>query len=122
MSECVFCNIPKKTAEKMLYQDDVCYVVDDINPIERGHRLVVSKTHYESMPNAPDEVVSHMFVVAKRFAIKAKEEFGATGTNVGVNNGKDANQIVMHMHIHVLPRYPGMAHKRSHTAFIGIPK
>jgi histidine triad (HIT) family protein len=44
-------------------------------------------------------------IAAKKIAGAIQEKLGATGVNIGMNNGKAAGQIVFHAHIHVMPRY-----------------
>ncbi len=109
MKNCVFCelgNNPKKKNEAdLLYEDDKCVVLLDLYPVDYGHLLVIPKKHYANMLKAPDEVVCHMFKIAKKFAILEKERLGADGANISTNIGKIAGQAVMHFHVHVIPRY-----------------
>jgi histidine triad (HIT) family protein len=105
MTECVFCEIYKEK-EKIIYEDSYCFVVLDKYPISRGHLLIISKEHFESMLDATDEVVADMYIVAKKFAKKQEEKLGAVAVNIGTNIGKEAGQKIMHFHIHVIPRYP----------------
>ncbi|MDE1827599.1 MAG: HIT domain-containing protein [Candidatus Micrarchaeota archaeon] len=111
MKDCIFCKIPAQESEKLLFKDDACYVIYDKYPIEKGHMLVISLQHYENLLEVPEDISAKMIAVAKRFGKSALEEFKATGINIVANNGRDANQIIMHAHIHVLPRYPNTSGK-----------
>jgi len=103
-----------RNIEKHLYSDDTCYVVLDINPITEGHMLVISKKHYENMLGVPKDELKVIFSVAQDFAKRAVEKLGASGVNVGTNIGRSAGQEVMHIHVHIVPRYKG-GHTKRHT-------
>ncbi len=106
--ECVFCKIIKKELPaRVVYEDDNVIAFLDINPVSKGHTLVVPKKHYRNMVDAPDEVVAKVHIVAKKIGIAAMEVLGAKGFNVISNNEKVAGQEVFHFHVHVIPRYTG---------------
>ncbi|MCR5732807.1 MAG: HIT family protein [Sphaerochaetaceae bacterium] len=88
-----------------LYEDDKCLVILDINPINYGHALVISKTVYPTFTDCPAETLSHMMEIAKRVDKKQREALGAEGTNIIINNSPASGQEVPHLHIHVIPRF-----------------
>ena len=88
-----------------LYEDDVCLVILDINPIQKGHALVISKKPYPSFTESPCQELSHMMEVAKKVDLKMREALKAEGTNIMINNDPASGQEVPHLHIHVIPRY-----------------
>ena len=88
-----------------LYEDDLCLAILDINPINKGHALVISKTAYPTFTDCPAETLSHMLEIAKRIDRKQREVLGADGTNVLINNSPASGQEVPHLHIHIIPRY-----------------
>ncbi|MEM0154856.1 MAG: HIT family protein [Methanothrix sp.] len=102
--DCVFCRLAADS-RKHIYEDEHCYVVLDINPVTRGHMLVITKKHYENVLNVPKDELSSCFGVAQDFARLVIEKLGAKGVNIGTNIGEYAGQVVMHAHIHVIPRY-----------------
>ncbi len=103
--DCLFCKLKDQSKERIIYKDDACYVLFDKYPSEEGHMLVISNSHQDDMISAPLELVDHMFNVARDFAMRSKRRLGASAVNVGTNIGKDAGQIIMHFHVHVIPRY-----------------
>ncbi len=103
-NDCIFCKLGKSNP-RMIFEDKSCYVIPDRFPSEYGHLLVISKEHTESMLTAPDALVTEMFTVAKRFGLKLKEAFDASGVTIMANNGKDSGQIIFHFHIHIMPKY-----------------
>ena len=106
--DCVFCKIVNgQSPAYKVYEDDVCLAFLDINPVNKGHCLVIPKQHYEDFLITPDEISSHIIIVAKKVARAIKKANGAEGINFGVNNGSAAGQIVFHAHLHVMPRFSG---------------
>ncbi len=111
--DCVFCRLAPDSGDH-IYDDGNCYVILDINPVSRGHMLVITKKHYENMLDVPKDELSLCFGVAQDFARAAMEKLGAKGVNVGTNIGKYAGQVVMHTHIHIIPRYsPGYSKRHE---------
>ena len=88
-----------------IYEDDLCFVIMDINPVVKGHALVISRKPYESMAQCPDEVLAHLIQVAKRVDQKQREALNSQGSNVFINNDPASGQEVPHIHVHVVPRY-----------------
>jgi histidine triad (HIT) family protein len=89
-----------------VYEDDEFVVILDKYPASYGHLLVVSKEHYVNILDAPLEKSVKSFEIATRLA-KAWRELGAPAVNVVTNAGREAGQMVFHMHIHVIPRWGG---------------
>lgn len=100
MPDCIFCkNLPK------LLENDLAYAVYDINPLTKGHALVIPKRHHVTVfESTPDEVKAMFDLINKAKAIIQKEH-NPDGFNVAANCGAAAGQIVMHAHMHLLPRY-----------------
>src|SRR3989338_11484195 len=63
---CVFCHIASgKVPARKVYEDDVCLAILDINPAGPGHVLLMPKQHYTVMFNVPEDVLGHVFIIAK---------------------------------------------------------
>ncbi len=90
-----------------LYEDDDVIAILDINPVNKGHSLVISKQPYPVFTDCPAAVLDHMMEIARRIDLKLRAELGAEGTNIMINNGPASGQEVPHLHIHVIPRYKG---------------
>lgn len=53
--DCLFCKIVAgEIPSKKVYEDEVCYAFDDIEPEAPVHTLVVPKKHYENLNDNPD--------------------------------------------------------------------
>jgi len=87
------------------YEDDICFVILDINPVIKGHSLVISRKPYTNVQACPDEILTHMLLVAKKVDAKIREQLHCDGTNILINNDPASGQAVPHIHIHVVPRY-----------------
>ncbi len=105
MDNCIFCKIIKgEMPSYKLYEDDQFIVILDKFPLTYGHLLVIPKYHHENIFDMPEEIARGVYPLAKKMAIAVKEAVQADGVNIVQNNGKAAQQAVMHFHLHVIPR------------------
>ncbi len=103
---CIFCKIiNKEIASKIIFEDDICIAILDINPAVNGHLLLIPKEHYMLMPMVPDNVLGHLSVISKYLSSLLKEAFDANDVTVFIANGAAAGQISQHFMMHVIPRY-----------------
>ena len=77
----------------------------DINPSSPGHMLVTPKKHAENIFGISEGDLAAVIKAVKRCATAAKEALKAEGVPVLQLNGKASDQIVPHIHIHVMPRW-----------------
>ena len=99
---CVFCNINN---ENILFQNDHAFVIPDKFPQSKGHLLVISKRHVENYFDLNSDEKAGMLVLLDMAKIHSDEIHFPRGYNVSINAGEAAGQIVMHAHIHLIPRY-----------------
>ncbi|HZA42924.1 MAG TPA: HIT family protein [Nitrososphaeraceae archaeon] len=103
---CVFCAIIRgQSPVAKVYEDDTFLAFMDKYPITSGHTLVLPKYHYGDLFQMTDTEVGNMYRVVHTIASAVFNATGAQGLNTGQNNGKAANQIVPHVHVHIIPRY-----------------
>lgn len=103
---CLFCQILNgKIPAHFIYEDDTHVAIMDKYPIHRGHSLVIPREHHEKLTDMNMEQVSVLFSKVPTIARAVLEATGADGFNLGQNNGRAANQIIPHVHVHVIPRY-----------------
>ena len=76
----------------------------DINPVNPGHVLLLTKEHYSIMPQLPDDEVAHVFMAAKAISNSMLRSIDAQGTNIIVANGIAAGQRAQHFMAHIIPR------------------
>ncbi len=94
-----------------IHEDDICFVILDINPVKKGHALVIAREPYPNIASCPDDVLAHMMSVAKKVDARQREVLGSEGSNIIINNDPASGQEVPHIHIHVIPRYQGDGRK-----------
>ena len=106
--ECPFCRIINGESEaQILFENQHSVAFLDINPINFGHALIVSRKHFKDFSELPDEVL-HDAVNALRVVSKAIiQSVHPAGFNIFNNNGLAAGQSVFHFHFHIAPRYDG---------------
>lgn len=104
MSDCLFCNYDRS---KYIAENHVAMAIFDNFPVNEGHALIIPKRHFANFFEAtPDEVVAIYDLLHKVKEI-VEEKYKPTGFNVGVNVGADGGQTIMHLHVHLIPRYKG---------------
>ena len=103
----MFCDILKGAAlASFVYQDDICFVIMDIKPINPGHVLVIPNVHAESMINVEPQVMRHMMSIAQNLSISLRySSVQCDGINLFLCDGVHAGQDVFHLHLHVIPRF-----------------
>ncbi len=105
---CPFCRIVEgKASAEILYEGPECVAFLDINPINFGHALVVSREHFTDFNDLPEHVLSEITGVLKLVSRAIVESVHPSGFNIFNNNGAAAGQTVFHFHFHVAPRYDG---------------
>ena len=78
----------------------------DVGPLSRGHVLVIPKEPKATLGELSDEAAAAVGRVLPRLCRAVCTATGATAYNVLQNNGEDASQAVMHVHFHIVPRFP----------------
>ncbi|KKK13805.1 hypothetical protein P175DRAFT_0504037 [Aspergillus ochraceoroseus IBT 24754] len=98
---CIFCKIIKGEIPSFkLFESDKVFAFLDIQPLSRGHALVIPKFHGAKLTDIPDEHLTEILPVAKKLA----EATGAVDFNILQNNGRIAHQVVDHVHFHMIPK------------------
>ena len=94
--------INKEIPSEILYEDDVAFVIKDINPQAPTHLLIIPKKVIPKLSDSTQEdqeILGHLMLVAGKVA----EDLGLDETfRLVVNNGAKAGQSVFHLHIHLL--------------------
>ena len=102
---CIFCKIAKKEADSyIVYENENVIAFLDINPVSKGHTLVIPKEHYENILEMPLDLAKDIHNAIKVVCEKLKV-FNPDGFNIVTNMGRQAGQVIMHAHVHVIPRY-----------------
>ena len=105
MENCIFCKIiAGKIPSTKIYEDDLIMAFLDIAPINLGHLLIIPKEHHTGSSTIPEDVAGRMFRVGSRIGVALKRALDYDGFNLHLADGTCAGQVVMHAHLHVVPR------------------
>lgn len=101
---CIFCSISNKESEAdIVYEDDEIVAFRDINPKAPVHLLIIPKKHLASINEITEENKELLGQIILRAKLLAQEQgISASGYKLVFNCGKDAGQIVDHIHLHLL--------------------
>ncbi|KAI5190942.1 hypothetical protein NEMIN01_1275 [Nematocida minor] len=97
MDSCLFCKIANKEMGTILCENKEAFVIADINPLSKGHLLVIPKQHAPRLGDVPDTVLQSVATYIKKVAMK----LGLDKYNILQNNGHI--QSVHHVHFHIIP-------------------
>lgn len=101
MDSCIFCKIIKKQIPSFTVFEDENYLAFlDINPIKKGHTMVIPKKHHDYFFDLEDEQMANLIKTAKKVSALLKKTFEPKSGKIGVMiYGLD----VPHTHIHLIP-------------------
>ncbi len=110
MDPCPFCEIAsgREDADLVVVRTAAAFVVPALKQrrLNRGHALVLPTAHVVRLADAEPPVLQELFALAGRVGLAQRRAFGATGTTLFQN--EDApDQIISHLHVHVVPRGAG---------------
>ncbi|RPB15227.1 HIT-like protein [Morchella conica CCBAS932] len=98
---CIFCRIIRGEIPSFkLLETEKIFAFLDIQPLSKGHCLVIPKTHGERLHDVPDDELAELLPAAKKLALAT----GAVDYNILQNNGSIAHQVVGHVHVHMIPK------------------
>jgi len=103
-TDCPFCPLP---TDRIISESDYTITIRDGFPVSEGHTLIIPKRHVQSF--------FELHAIEKAAVLQALDEakealdreFSPDGYNIGINDGEAAGQTVMHLHVHLIPRYEG---------------
>jgi len=93
----------------IIFEDEKHVAILDKYPIDTGHSLVIPKKPYEKITDMPKDEVAELFSLVPQIANAILKATGAVAFSIAQNNGKEAKQIIPHVHIHIIPRYADKA-------------
>lgn len=103
--DCIFCKIVAGQIPALrVFEDEAVLAFLDIGPLAEGHTLIIPKQHYERLEDMPEDAVVDLTRHLPRLGRAVMKVTSAPGYNVLQNNGKEAGQVVGHVHVHIIPR------------------
>ncbi|MFP4178050.1 MAG: HIT family protein [Acholeplasmataceae bacterium] len=103
---CVFCEA-LKDQRRIIAENERAFAIYDRYPVQEGHALIMPKRHVESFFDLEQEEVNDLFALAKKVRTSIDRKHHPDGYNLGINDGVHSGQTVMHVHLHLIPRYRG---------------
>ena len=104
----IFCKIVKGEIPcYKIYEDKDILAILDINPVNKGHTLVIPKKHSETILDTDEETLKKLIIVTQKISKAVHTGLKCDGFNIGINQFKDAGQLVPHLHFHIMPRFKG---------------
>ncbi|MDY6764273.1 MAG: HIT family protein [Halobacteria archaeon] len=116
MTDCIFCQIVEgEIPSRTVYEDDYVMAFLDVNPLSRGHTVVIPKNHFENLQEMDDPDASAVYSALHNLVEPVTDAVGTSSCNVGINNGEPAGQEIPHVHFHIVPRFEGDGGGAIHT-------
>lgn len=97
-----------------VFEDDNTLAFMDIMPRGKGHCLVIPKRPVRNLLDADEETLAALMRTTQKVARASMKAFDAEGVTIHQFNESAGGQVVFHLHVHVLPRFSGVA-LRPHT-------
>ncbi|MBC7926913.1 MAG: HIT domain-containing protein, partial [Bryobacteraceae bacterium] len=110
---CVFCVKPAQEQDEenlILHRGRLSFVLMNLYPYSTGHLMVAPYAHVATLEDAAEELAAELMELTRRSQRHLREVYNAPGYNIGMNIGESAGAgVAGHIHMHVLPRWPGDA-------------
>jgi len=108
MKECIFCKIIGGEIPSIkVYENERVFAFMDINPISTGHTLVIPKVHAGNIWEISSEDLGALHAASKTIAHALRRALDPDGIAFLQLNGEAVGQMVMHYHLHLVPRVKG---------------
>ena len=101
---CPFCNLP---TDRIIYQNEHAFMIEDAYPISPGHCLIIPKRHIGSWFNISTSEQTSILQLLAEGKIRQDKIYHPASYNIGINDGHASGQTVPHLHVHLIPRYLG---------------
>ncbi|WP_165247425.1 HIT family protein [Paludisphaera soli] len=104
--KCLFCKIVHgEIPSARVLETDRAVAILDINPVAKGHVLIIPRDHHAQVAELPDDLAAHVGSLVPRLTRAVVAATGADGSNTIINSGRVAGQTIFHCHWHVIPRF-----------------
>jgi diadenosine tetraphosphate (Ap4A) HIT family hydrolase len=101
---CPFCTLPDS---RIVASDALAMVIRDGYPVSPGHTLIIPRRHVASIVDVSADELRSLWSLLTEARHKLDKDLSPDGYNIGINDGVAAGQTVLHLHLHLIPRYAG---------------
>ncbi|MFA6066741.1 MAG: HIT family protein [Candidatus Babeliaceae bacterium] len=102
--QCLFCDV-HMDKKRVIKEFTDCFVIEDAFPVSEGHILIISKEHVSDWFSASETLLANVIFALSEMKNFLQKKYNPQGYNIGVNCGESAGQTIMHLHVHLIPRY-----------------
>ncbi len=108
-AKCAFCTL---NTDRILGDNEYAVWILDAHPVSPGHSLVIPKRHVESLFETTAAEREAILSLLDRAQQHVCQQHSPAGYNIGINEGFAAGQTVLHLHVHLIPRFLGDTDRR----------
>ena len=118
MNDCTFCRIVAgELPAWRVYEDERVLAFFDIGPVAEYHTLVVPKRHSQDILDVPEDDLRAVATAIKKITALYESRAGIRNMQIVCSSGREAQQDVMHLHFHIVPRRSGDGQNIAWTAY-----
>ncbi len=111
--DCIFCKIfSGEISTEKIFEGRNFFVVNDLNPVSKGHCLIISNEHFETIFDLPSDLGKELIEIIKEQGKRLIDKGLADGIKLVNNNYESSGQVVKHFHLHVIPEKSGVRRKK----------
>jgi diadenosine tetraphosphate (Ap4A) HIT family hydrolase len=103
-THCPFCKLSR---DRIVFESELGLAFRDGYQVSQGHTLIVPKRHVETFFDTTPNEQAALLDLLRIARADLDRLFHPAGYNIGINDGVAAGQTVMHLHLHLIPRYDG---------------
>ena len=123
MKDCIFCKIAQKEIASYLVKESENFLAFlDIHPHSPGHTLVIPKEHFENLKELNENLGNEFIKIIKDTIIILSRALKTTDFTLGINEGPLAGQAVLHLHLHIMPRFKNDGGGSIHSVVYNKPE
>jgi len=120
---CIFCRIIRgEIKAEVVAREPGALAFLDVTPLADGHVLVVPDAHVARIEDLSAADAAALFRAVTALAGPVRAAVAAAGSTIGINNGEATGQTVPHVHVHIVPRWPGDGAGSIHSIFTAKPR
>ena len=101
---CAFC---EDIEDRVVIENSLAIAFWDKSPVSKGHCLIIPKRHIKDYFSSTRDEKMAILDLLDEMKILIDERYMPEGYNIGINCGEYSGQTIMHLHIHLIPRYKG---------------
>ncbi len=120
---CIFCRIVQgEIPSRKVFEDFYTLAMLDVSPLAPGHTLIIPKAHINRVEDLSPEASKALFSTVQRLTGPVRRSVNAQALTIGINDGREAGQVIPHVHVHIIPRTQSDGGGTVHSIMIRKPR